>query len=214
MQLLSLFLLSNRWRGSKLESLFVITEWNTFHIHFHARSEKGRLPWGIHCKSELKQRLLDFSFQIILPASYINNALISDTLNLLIQEVCLLRVHPFHRRRQWQPTPVLLPGKSHGWRSLVGCSPWDWEESDTTEQLHFHFSLSCIGEGNGNPLQCSCLENPRDGGDWWAAIYGVAQSWTRLKRLSSSILFTGLRTGGKGHYDGCGAEETGCRGGP
>ena len=70
-------------------------------------------------------------------------------------------------RRQWQPTPVLL-------------------ESDTTERLHFHFSLSCIGEGNGNPLQCSCLENPRDGGAWWAAVYGVAQSLTRLKRLSSS----------------------------
>ena len=59
-------------------------------------------------------------------------------------------------------------------------------ESDMTERLHFHFSPSCIGEGNGNPLQCSCLENPRDGGAWWAAVYGVAQSWTRLKRLSSS----------------------------
>ena len=67
-------------------------------------------------------------------------------------------------RRQWHATPVLLPGKSHGWRSLVGCSPWGWEESDTTERLHFHFSLSCIGEGNGSPLRCSCLENPRDGG--------------------------------------------------
>ena len=89
-------------------------------------------------------------------------------------------------RRKWQPTPVLLPGKSHGWRSLVGCSPWGCEESDMTEQLHFHFSLSCIGEINGNPLQCSCLENPRDRGAWWAAIYGVAQSQTRLKRLSSS----------------------------
>ena len=89
-------------------------------------------------------------------------------------------------RRQWHPTPVLLPGKSHGNRSLVGCSPWGHEESDTTERLHFHFSLSCIGKGNGNPLQCSCLENPRDGGAWWAAIYGVAQSRTRLKRLSSS----------------------------
>ena len=55
------------------------------------------------------------------------------------------------------------------------------KESDTTERLHFHFSLSCIGEGNGNPLQCSCLENPRDGGAWWAATYGVAQSRTRLK---------------------------------
>ena len=89
-------------------------------------------------------------------------------------------------RRQWHPTPVLLPGKSHGWRSLVGCSPWGLEESDTTELLHFHFSLPCIGEGNGNPLQCSCLENPREGGAWWAAVYGVAQSRTRLKRLSSS----------------------------
>ena len=67
-------------------------------------------------------------------------------------------------RRQWHPTPVLLPGKSHGQRSLVGCSPWDRQESDMTERLHFHFSLSCIGEGNGNTLQCSGLENPRDGG--------------------------------------------------
>ena len=89
-------------------------------------------------------------------------------------------------RRRWHPTPVLLPGKSHGRRSLVGCSPWGHEELDTTERLHFHFSLSCVGEGNGNPLQCSCLENPRDGGAWWAAVSGVAQSRTRLKRLSSS----------------------------
>ena len=70
-------------------------------------------------------------------------------------------------------------------RSLVGCSPWGREESDTTERLHFHFSLSCIGEGNGNPLLCSCLENPRDGEAWWAAVYGVAQSRTQLKRLGS-----------------------------
>ena len=91
-----------------------------------------------------------------------------------------------HGRRQWHPTPVLLPGKSHGWRSLVGCSPWGPKELDTTERLHFHFSLSCIGEGNGNPLQCSCLENPRDGGAWRAAVYGVPQSRTWLKRLSSS----------------------------
>ena len=82
------------------------------------------------------------------------------------------------RRRRWHPTPVLLPGKSHGRRSLVGCSPWGHEESDTTERLHFHFSLSCIGEGNGNPLQCSCLENPRDGGAWRAAVCAVAQSRT------------------------------------
>ena len=88
--------------------------------------------------------------------------------------------------KQWHPTPVLLPGESHGWRSLVGCGPRDCEESDTTEPLRFHFSLSRTGEGNGNPLQCSCLENPKDGGAWWAAIYGVAQSRTRWKRLSSS----------------------------
>ena len=85
---------------------------------------------------------------------------------------------PILWRRQWQPTPVLLPGKSHGQRSLVGCSPWGREESDMTEQLHFHFSLSCIGEGNGNPLQCSCLENPRDRGAWWAAIYGRESDMT------------------------------------
>ena len=90
------------------------------------------------------------------------------------------------RRRQWHPTPVLLPGKSHGWRSRIGCSPWGREESDMTERLPFRFSLSCIGEGNGNPLQYSCLENPRDRGAWWATVYGVAQSQTRLKQLSSS----------------------------
>ena len=90
-----------------------------------------------------------------------------------------------NRRRQWHPTLVLLPGKSHGWRSLEGCSPWGRLGLDTTERLHFQFSLSCIGEGNGNPLQCSCLENPRDGRAWWAAVSGVTQSWTWLKRLSS-----------------------------
>ena len=100
----------------------------------------------------------------------------------------LLSLHVW--RRTWHPTPVLLPGKSHGWRSLVGYSPWGREESDTTERLHFifhfQFSLSCIGEGNGNPLQYSCLEKPRDRGAWWAAVYGVAQSQTQLKWLSSS----------------------------
>ena len=84
-------------------------------------------------------------------------------------------VYPLYK---WHPTPVVLPGKSHGRRSLVGCNPWGREESDTTERLHSDFSLSCTGEGNGNPLQYSCLENPRDGGAQWAAVYGVAQSWT------------------------------------
>ena len=79
-----------------------------------------------------------------------------------------------------------LAWKIHGWRSLVGYSPWGRKELDTTEQVHFHFLLSCIGEGNGNPLQYSCLENPRDGGAWWAAVYWIAQSRTRLTRLSSS----------------------------
>ena len=88
--------------------------------------------------------------------------------------------------RRWHPTPVLLPGKYHERRSLMGCSPWCREESDTTERLPLHFSLSCIEEDNGNPLQGSCLENPRDGGAWRAAVYGVAQSQTQLKRLSSS----------------------------
>ena len=96
------------------------------------------------------------------------------------------KLRDIKQRRQRHPTPVLLPGKFHRWRSLVGCGPWGREESDTTERLHLDFSLSCVGEGNGNPLQCFCLENPRDGGAWWAAIYGVAQSRTRLKRLSSS----------------------------
>ena len=86
----------------------------------------------------------------------------------------------------WHPTPVLLPGKSHGQRSLVGCSPWGHWESDTTERLHFHVSLSCTGGGNGIPLQYSCLENPRNSGTWWAAIYGVAQSRKWLTSLSSS----------------------------
>ena len=92
----------------------------------------------------------------------------------------------YDQRRKWHPIPVLLPGKSHGWRSLVGCSPWDREESDTTEQLHFHFLLLCIGEGNGNPLQCSCLENSRD---------GVAQSRTQLKWLSSSSIRYDMHAG-------------------
>ena len=87
-------------------------------------------------------------------------------------------------RRKWQPTPVLLPGKIP-WTEAPGRLQslgslrvgHDWVTS---------LSLSFIGEGNGNPLQCSCLENPRDGRAWWAAVYGVAQSWTQLKRLSSS----------------------------
>ena len=103
------------------------------------------------------------------------------------------------QRRHWRPTPVLLPGNSHGWRSPVGCSPWGCEESDTTDGLHFDFSLSYIGEGNGNPLQYSCLENPRDGGAWWAAVYGVTQSQTWLMWLSSSSSILNMITFLKEH---------------
>ena len=137
---------------------------------------------------ELQCTLLGFQTAILL----------SSTNTSLLRNSSQPATGPQQQRRQWQPTPVLLPGKSHGWRSLVGCSPWGREESDRTERLHFHFSPSCIGEGNGNPLQCSCLQNPRDRGAQWAAVYGVAQSQTRLKRLSSSssraLVETGLLT--------------------
>ena len=98
----------------------------------------------------------------------------------------------FLRRRQWHPTPVLLPGKPHGRRSLAGCSPWGHWGSDTTERLHFHFSLSYIGEGNGTPLQCSCLGNPMDGGAWWAAVHGVAKSRTWLSDFTFTFHFHAL----------------------
>ena len=114
------------------------------------------------------------------------NILTLFSLFLFCVSIFIVYIYCISWRRQWHPTPVLLPGKSRGQKSLVGCSPWGRSELDTTERLHFHFSLSCIGEGNGNPLQCSCLENPRDGGAWWAAVYGVTQSRTWLKRLSRS----------------------------
>ena len=117
----------------------------------------------------------------VFPLHYLETVIALNCFSFLIPYATL-------RRRQWHPTPVLLPGKSLGRRTLVGCSPWGRKESDTTERLHFHFSLSCIGEGNGNPLQGSCLENTRDGGAWRAAVCGVAQSRTRLTQLSSSSM--------------------------
>ena len=97
-------------------------------------------------------------------------------------------------RRQWHPTLVFLLGKSHGQRSLVGCSPWGHQESGSTGRLHFHFSVSCIGEGNGNPLQCSCLENPRDGEPGGRPSMGshrVGHDWSDLAagllRLTSNL---------------------------
>ena len=74
----------------------------------------------------------------------------------------------------------------------VGCSPWGRYESDTTKRLHFHFSLSCIGEGNGNPLQCSCLETPMDGGTWWAAVHGVVKSRTWVNDFTFTLHFHAL----------------------
>ena len=89
-------------------------------------------------------------------------------------------------RRKWQSAPVFLPGESHGQGSLVGCPPWGCKEPDTTEATYHACMHACIGEGNGNPLQYSCLENPRDRGAWWGAVYGVVQIRTWLTRLSSS----------------------------
>ena len=83
-------------------------------------------------------------------------------IKIIHYSVCVCVCVCVYTWRAWQPTPVFLPGESHGQRSLIGYSPWGCKESDTTELLHFDFSLSCIGEGNGNPLQCSYLENPRD----------------------------------------------------
>ena len=94
------------------------------------------------------------------------------------------QLHSSHM--QWYPTPVLLPGKSHERRRLVSCSPWGRWASDTTERLPFHFSLSCIGEGNGNPLQCYCLENPRDEGAWWCHLWGCIESDTTEVTNSST----------------------------
>ena len=128
--------------------------------------------WSLMYKSEIHRRSCNLGGEMTINKELLFNA---------------FRLGEFiNQRRQWHPTPVLLPGESHGWRSLVGYSPWGCEESDTTERLHFEFSFSCTGKGNGNPLQYSCLENPRDRGACWAAIYEVAQSRTRLMRLSSS----------------------------
>ena len=143
-------------------------------------SEDKRMPRKIPTLS-----LLSFP-QFIALNSYSLICYITSQLSTLLNLQLNAGLKHFLWRRQWQATPVLLRRKSHGCRSLVGYSPWGRHESVATERLHFHFSLSRSGEGNGNPLQCSCLENPRDGRAWWAAVYGVAQSRTRLKRLSSS----------------------------
>ena len=127
-----------------------------------------------------------FSLGLFLYSSPVTYWILSDQGASSSGILFFLPFHTVHRRKQWHPTLVLLPGKSNGQRSLEGYSPWGCWGLDTTEWLHFHFSHSCIGEGSGNPLQYSCLENPRDGGAWWAAAYEVTQNRTRLKWLSSS----------------------------
>ena len=124
----------------------------------------------------------------------------------LLISLCILLLSPTSvpRRRQWHPTPVLLPGKSHGWRSLVGCSPWGCYESDMTERLPFHFSLSCIGEGNGNPLQCSCLENPRDrepGGLLSLGSHRVRHDWSDLAAAAAWVFLVNQTWGHLGVYE-------------
>ena len=121
---------------------------------------------------------------------YTTRGIISKcTIMLFISEKAMA---PHSSTFAWKIPWTEKPGRLQSMGSL---------QSDTTERLHFHFSLSCIREGNGNPLQCSCLENPRDGEAWWAAVYGVAQSWTRLKRLSSSSssLYMNFGLVGRGH---------------
>ena len=121
----------------------------------------------IECSSSFSEPFFSLSFAKFFSSTYCLNIIHLQCSLTFCSKWTLL----------WHPTLVLLPGKSHGWRSLVGSSSWGHWESDMTERLHFHFSLSFIGEGNGNPLQYSCLENPRDRGAWWAAVYGVIQSW-------------------------------------
>ena len=119
---------------------------------------------------------------------YFNLAIFHHTacLSAYMCFVCLDNFIPSYWGRKMETHSSTLAWKIPCTRSLIGYSPWGPKESDTTERLHFHISLSCIGEGNSNPLQCSCLENPGDGGAWWAPIYGVAQSRTWLTWLSSS----------------------------
>ena len=152
--------------------------------------------WQVRCTN--KKLYDDFHVKtdrwFLTPAVREGTALVYNTKSCSSRKNSFLVSRTIFQRRQWHPTPVLLPGKSHGQRSLVGWSPWGHSESDTTERLPFPFSLSCIREGNGNPLQYSCLENPRDRGASWASVCGVAQSQTGEKRLSSSSSSSSSRT--------------------
>ena len=134
----------------------------------------SNLPWFMDLTSQVPMQYFSLQHWTLFSQTYPQLGIISALAHLLSLEKAVA------------PHSSTLAWTIHGWRSLVGCSPWGHWELDATERLPFHFSLSCIGEGNGNPLQCSCLENPRDRGAWWAAMYGVAQSRTWLKWPSSS----------------------------
>ena len=96
------------------------------------------------------------------------------------------------RRNKWQPTPVFLTGESQGQRSLVGCRLWGRTELDTTEATLQQQQCLSDGEGNGTPLQYSCLGNPMDGGAWWAAVHGVSEGWIRLSNFTFTFHFHAL----------------------
>ena len=128
----------------------------------------------------------------LLSLKYIKSRVHITIINLRIEKMHSVYICVYIYVHQWHPTPGLLPGKSHGRRSLVGYSPWGQEELDTTARLHFHFSLSCTGEGNDNPLQCSCLENPGDGGAWWAAVSGILQSGYDWSDLAAAFSYSGF----------------------
>ena len=167
--------LRNVWKNELLLKLKVIS-WEIIVLEKRKTGEI-KISWGL---VSLNMNILAFKLQ------FLESCLIAINTRAFTQwfysSSMYFRIlwlsYFFSCSYQWHPTPVLLPGKSHGQRSLVGCSPWGHWESDTTERLHFHFSLSCIGGGTGNPLQCSCLENPRDRGSWLVAVYGVAESDT------------------------------------
>ena len=148
-------------------------------VHGDTKSRTRLKQLSISSSSSTASTFSNMKITLYLPSGhtlYIQQWLLQDNLYL---------VRAGLRRRQCDPTPVLLPGKSHGQRSLEGCSPWGCWGSDTTERLHFHFSLSCIRVGNGNPLQCSFLKNPRMGRPGRLPSMG-SHSRTRLKRLSRS----------------------------
>ena len=135
-------------------------------------------------ENNLWQGLFFFSYEVLkTPFSWI------EILNSEATEKSYLRIKIL--LTQWHPTPALLPGKSHGRRSLEGCSPWGRWGSDMAEWLHFHFSLSCTGEGNGNPLQCSCQENPgtgKPGGLPSMGLHRVGHYWSDLAPTQGNIL--------------------------